>query len=92
MGIGKPGEAVSGWLIHLGQGVFVLLGLGLAALFAFAPIEYLHDYFGRSGLPSVLLKSDGGILAARAFVVVLGLFVSGFCAKSLWESWSARPD
>jgi len=92
MGIQKSGQGVSGWVIALGQGVFVFMGLGLAALFAFAPIEYLYDYFGRSGLPSVLLKSEGGIIAARIFVVVLGLFVSGFCGKSLWESWSARPD
>ena len=81
-----PSRGPSRWVIALGQAMFVLLGLGLAALFAFAPLEYLLDYFGgRHGLPRVMLDSEGGILAARLFVVALGLYVAGSCTRMLWK-------
>jgi hypothetical protein len=83
-----PGGGSMRWVVAFGQGMLLLLGLGLAALFAFAPVEYLLDYFGgRRGLSRALLDSEGGIVAARIFVTALGLYVAGFCAKSLWDDF-----
>jgi len=90
MGIRGKGGGFD-WIGALLLGVFALLGLSIAALFAFAPVEHLEPFFeGRRGLPRSLLESARGILWMRTGGVAFGLLVGGLAARGLWILWRKR--